>query len=399
LDRSAIHCAILAARQAAPCLLLLPSPLEWYCPRREDDDADVEDDVAALAAALRALLADQTEHRDGAGPQHRITPIATTRDAGRIHPALRGLFAVSLATRTPDAAAVASFFDFRLRLETSVRAEERGQLAARLAAASQGLVPGLLERLWQRATAAHALAHESAAQGPESAAHGLESAAHGQLTMSCNDVVAHMTEALTGLGRQLANSDMGPLAQAWQVEWPGVLGYTAVKRRLQDRFLSYFQQAGEESGRVRLQAPSGVVLHGSAGVGKSLLASCLPMLAHARVLQPRMEDWLRGDVGESERSVRETFAQARAQAPCFIILDNLEPLLIGRSKAGEATRGLVAQLLLELDNASLHRVAVILVCRSPAELDPALLSEARCGLVRHIRPDSQRGRRVEGGRG
>ena len=95
-----------------------------------------------------------------------------------------------------------------------------------------------------------------------------------------------------------------------------------------------------------------------------------------------MEDWLRGDVGESERRVRDTFAQARAQAPCIVILDNMEPLLVHREKANEATRGLVAQLLLELDTSAAQGVAVLVVCRSPNVLDPGLLSEARCGTVR-----------------
>ncbi len=120
----------------------------------------------------------------------------------------------------------------------------------------------------------------------------------------------------------------------------------------------------------RLGLARGVLLQGSSGVGKTLLARSvagelkLPLIA---VDGPLLySKWL----GESEKALADVFAKARHNAPCVLLLDQLEA--IGDSRLEQMQR-MVGQLLRELDDlAAFPEVTVIAATNRPELIDPAV---------------------------
>lgn len=99
--------------------------------------------------------------------------------------------------------------------------------------------------------------------------------------------------------------------------------------------------------------PRGFIFHGPPGTGKTLFAKAIANQLNATiqvVSGPEVTDMY---VGESERKVRELFAEARRNAPAVMVFDEFDSIATkrsgredGGSRAGNA---LVAQMLTEMD--------------------------------------------------
>lgn len=119
------------------------------------------------------------------------------------------------------------------------------------------------------------------------------------------------------------------------------LGCSEVLQAVRDALLlplkhaSLLQQMG-------VSCPSGLLLHGPAGTGKTLLALQIAKeaqaagLAHALLL--RGPDVVSAEVGSSERALSLAFHRARQLAPCIIIVDHFE-CLAPRRTLGAAGAG------------------------------------------------------------
>jgi ribosome biogenesis ATPase len=78
---------------------------------------------------------------------------------------------------------------------------------------------------------------------------------------------------------------------------------------------------------VGIDAPSGVLLWGPPGCGKTLLAKAVANESRANFISVKGPELLNKYVGESERAVRQVFARARASSPCVIFFDELDALV------------------------------------------------------------------------
>ncbi|KAI1388867.1 AAA-domain-containing protein [Hypoxylon trugodes] len=130
-----------------------------------------------------------------------------------------------------------------------------------------------------------------------------------------------------------------------------------------------------------LEAPSGVLLWGPPGCGKTLLAKAVANESKANFISVKGPELLNRYVGESERSVRQVFSRARASAPCILFFDELDALVPRRDGNGpEYSARLVNQLLTELDGmGSRLGVYVIGATNRPDIIDPAILRPGRLG--------------------
>jgi transitional endoplasmic reticulum ATPase len=143
--------------------------------------------------------------------------------------------------------------------------------------------------------------------------------------------------------------------EAPDVKFEDIGGYDDVKTELRQA-LSLMM--GAATGRLseKLQReliPRGFIFHGPAGTGKTLFAKAVANKIDGTiqvVSGPEVTDMY---VGESERKVRELFAEARRNAPAVLVFDEFDSIATERSGRDDggtrAGNALVAQILTEMD--------------------------------------------------
>ncbi|HXG24484.1 MAG TPA: ATP-binding protein, partial [Chthonomonadales bacterium] len=141
-----------------------------------------------------------------------------------------------------------------------------------------------------------------------------------------------------------------------------------------------------------VEPPTGILLKGAPGTGKTTIARVLANEAKCRFFSITPADINQMYVGESEKRVKELFARARASAPSIIFIDEIDALLPAR-QGGVAIHSdkVVNQFLQEMDGMTPnHRVFIIGATNRPDMLDPAVRRGGR--LSREIEiplPDKQ----------
>jgi transitional endoplasmic reticulum ATPase len=132
--------------------------------------------------------------------------------------------------------------------------------------------------------------------------------------------------------------------------------------------------------------PKGILLYGPPGTGKTLLAKAVATESEANFISVRGPEFLSKWVGESERTVRETFRKAKTAAPCVIFFDEVDAITPVRGMSASdsgVTERVISQILTEMDGLEeLNSVTVIAATNRPDLVDPALLRPGR--FDRHV---------------
>jgi cell division protease FtsH len=138
---------------------------------------------------------------------------------------------------------------------------------------------------------------------------------------------------------------------------------------------SKFQKLG---GRI----PKGVLMTGSPGTGKTLLAKAIAGEAKVPFFSISGSDFVEMFVGVGASRVRDMFEQAKKHAPCIIFIDEIDA--VGRQRGAGLGGGhdereqTLNQLLVEMDGfEGSEGVIVIAATNRPDVLDPALLRPGR----------------------
>ncbi len=147
--------------------------------------------------------------------------------------------------------------------------------------------------------------------------------------------------------------------------------------------------------RVGVDPPTGVLLVGSPGTGKTLLAKAVANNTNATFIRVVASELVRKYIGEGARLVRELFDLARKKAPSIIFIDEMDA--IGSRRIDSSTSGdrevqrTLMQLLAEIDGFEpLGNIKLVAASNRPDTLDEALMRPGRFDRIIEIPlPDSK----------
>jgi len=131
--------------------------------------------------------------------------------------------------------------------------------------------------------------------------------------------------------------------------------------------------------KLGIEPPKGVLIHGSPGTGKTLLAKAVANESDANFIYIGGPELVSKFVGESEEKLRQLFKQAEETAPTIIFMDEIDAIAPKREEAtGEVERRMVSQLLALMDGLkSRGNVIVIGATNRPNSIDQALRRPGR----------------------
>ncbi len=165
-----------------------------------------------------------------------------------------------------------------------------------------------------------------------------------------------------------------------KVTFKDVAGIDEAKEELEEiiDFLRDPQKFTKLGGRI----PKGVLLAGSPGTGKTLLARAIAGEAEVPFFSISGSDFVEMFVGVGASRVRDLFTQGKKNAPCIIFIDEIDA--VGRHRGAGLGGGhdereqTLNQLLVEMDGfESNEGVIIIAATNRPDVLDPALLRPGR----------------------
>lgn len=216
------------------------------------------------------------------------------------------------------------------------------------------------------------------------------------------DAHFYLAQALKGLGYkeeavlvarkaaslQPANSRYATLVQAISEEnrqpfetapssaggatWSDLILAPKTKREL--RQMQLMLEKPEMARELGVEPPTGILLKGAPGTGKTTIARVLANEAKCRFFSITPADINQMYVGVSEQRVRDLFARARSHAPAIIFIDEIDALLPSR-QGGVAIHSdkVVNQFLQEMDGMTPNnRVFLVGATNRPDMLDPAV---------------------------
>jgi len=168
--------------------------------------------------------------------------------------------------------------------------------------------------------------------------------------------------------------------QQRKITFKDVAGVEEAKEELQEiiDFLREPQKFQKLGGRI----PKGVLLVGSPGTGKTLLARAIAGEASVPFFSISGSDFVEMFVGVGASRVRDLFEQGKKNAPCIIFIDEIDA--VGRHRGAGLGGGhdereqTLNQLLVEMDGfESNEGVILVAATNRPDVLDPALLRPGR----------------------
>jgi transitional endoplasmic reticulum ATPase len=324
------------ALQNLPCLLFFDE-FDSVAQRRDNTpDQESRRTVNQLLTALEA-------NRD----ERRLLVMAATNNLQHLDQAVirPGRFDRHIRIDLPDAGARRAIFAAELDDRPAAAGLDLDELVRR----TEGMTPATISKVVD--SAALDVFREAARTGQ-------------QLELD----TPHLLSAIERLGGQDR-----PMVEHWT--WDALVLPDAIKAQLQQ--LQAVIEDPESARRFGVDPPTGLLLAGPPGTGKTTIAKVLAAQARCSFYPVSGADVMSKWVGESEGNIRRLFERARENRPSIVFIDEIDAVA-GRRGQVEVHDSHVNQLLAEIDGVSGQRgVFIVGATNRPDQLDPAMLRGGR----------------------
>ncbi|MBN2150932.1 MAG: CDC48 family AAA ATPase [Candidatus Lokiarchaeota archaeon] len=352
------------AQENAPAIIFIDE-LDSIAPKREDVGGEVERRVVAQLLALM----------DGLQDRGKVILIGATNRVNSIDPALRrpGRFDREIEIQVPDA-------DGRyevLQIHTRAMPVDEDVDMKKIAAITHGFVGADIAALCREAAM-----HSLRAILPKVE---LDKPIPDEILFELKVTKDDFDTALNNIE---ASAMREVLIEIPNVKWSEVGGLDSVKRSLIEAVELPLKNPGlfEKAG---IREPSGVLLFGPPGCGKTLLAKAVATESEANFITIKGPEVFSKFVGESEKAIREVFRKARTAAPAIIYFDELDAIAPRRGAefGSQVYENIVNQVLAEMDGIESRRRIVILgATNRPDMIDEALMRPGRFDSLIYVDP-------------
>ena len=357
------------AREKAPSIIFMDE-IDSIAPKREEVMGEVE----------RRIVSQLLSVMDGLESRGKVVVIGASNRPNAIDPALRrpGRFDREIEIKVPNKYSRLDVLQVHTRnmpLNTNVDQD-------RIADITHGFVGADLEYLCKEAAmkCIRRLLPELKLEEEKVSSRTL-----GKLVIDMGDFLNAIKEITPSAMREV-------YLEPPNIKWDDIGGLDSVKRELREvvewpiRFPQIYKKLGHT-------APKGILIHGSSGTGKTMLAKAVATESEANFISVKGPELLSKWVGESERGIREIFRKARQASPCVIFFDEIDSIAAsrggtlaggigsGNSSIGSSYSGserMLSQLLTEMDGIQeMHDIVVIAATNRVDMIDTALLRPGR----------------------
>ena len=159
-----------------------------------------------------------------------------------------------------------------------------------------------------------------------------------------------------------------------------VAGLDEEKEELQE-IIDFLKNPGKYT-RVGARIPKGVLLEGSPGTGKTLLAKAVAGEAGVPFFSISGSDFVEMFVGVGASRVRDMFEEAKKNRPCIVFIDEIDAVArrrgTGLGGGHDEREQTLNQLLVEMDGFSVNEGIIVMAATNRVDiLDPAIRRPGR----------------------
>ncbi|XP_016141220.1 ATPase family gene 2 protein homolog B isoform X1 [Sinocyclocheilus grahami] len=324
------------AGEEGPCVLLIDE-IDSLCPRRTESSGAPEN---RLVAQLLTLM-------DGIGNHEGFVIIGATNQPDALDPALRrpGRFDREVIVGVPSLLQRRSILKSVCR-EMPLSSEVDLNAVAEMTC---GYVGADLSALSREAALQAMRQSQAGASEPVSMQHFMQALRIVQ--PSC-------------LRSSIGATDFKP------VSWEQIGGLDDVKLKLKQS-IEWPMRFPEAFVRLGVSRPRGVLLYGPPGCAKTTLVKAAASSSHCTFLSLSGAELFSPYVGDSEKTLAQLFAQARACAPSLVFLDEIDSMVGSRGDGSSHSvqSQVLSVLLTELDGVGVRTVERRSTGRKTAQLE------------------------------